>query len=339
MPRTASAPNFLGDGQIVFADRDYPDPGPGQLLLEVEANAVCGTDREQYYAGSECVPGHEAAGRVIATGPGTSTAAGTRGAVFLMDYCGRCRSCRAGYTNQCLAKRNDMGFTADGGYGPFEIVHETNFFAVPDELSGAEATLLLDVMGTGGHSLRRITRVRDDVESLFVAGAGPIGLGTLAMAKKRRGDDFPVYISDLSAWRRNFAQTLGGIPVDATDPDALTNLPEIDAAVDSTGRSAVRGSLVQLLGQRGVLACVGHGEGLSLTVSPDLIATERAVLGSEYFGYDEMAANLELLLAHREYFGRIITHTFPRAQIAEAFALFLAGETGKVIVLADGAQS
>ena len=98
MPRTASAPRFLGDGQIVFAEREYPDPGPGQLLLAVEANAICGTDREQYYEGSECVPGHEAAGVVIASGAGTRTPPGTRGAVFLMDYCGVCRSCQAGHT-------------------------------------------------------------------------------------------------------------------------------------------------------------------------------------------------------------------------------------------------
>jgi threonine 3-dehydrogenase len=336
MPREAQAPIFTGGGAIEFAPRTYPDPGPGELLLAVEANAVCGTDREQYYEGSECVPGHEAAGAVIVAGEGTRTPVGTRGAVFLMDYCGACRSCRLGFTNQCLAKRNDMGFTADGGYGPFEVVHETNFFAVPDELTGAEATLLLDVMGTGGHALNRIGLVRGDVESLFVSGAGPIGLGVLAMAKKRLGEDVPVYISDVSPWRLQFAsQQFGGIPVDARDESAMAALSDIDAAIDSTGKTAVRNAIIQLLGKRGVLACVGHGEGLTLTVSPDLIATERAVLGSEYFHYREMQDNLALLLAHREYFGRIITHRFPRSRVAEAFELFLAGETGKVVVLAD----
>jgi len=335
MPRSASAPTFVGDGRIVFADREYPDPGPGQLLLAVEANAICGTDREQYYEGSECVPGHEAAGTVIAAGEGTSTPAGTRGAVFLMDYCGTCRSCRSGHTNQCLAKRNDMGFTADGGYGPFEVVHETNFFAVPDDLTGPEATLLLDVMGTGGHALGRITRMREDVESLFVSGAGPIGLGVLAIAKTRWGSDLPVYISDVSPWRLRFAQALGGIPVDVRDPNAIKELDAVDAAVDTTGKTAVRESIIGLLGKRGVLACVGHGEGISLTVSPDLIATERTVMGSEYFRYAEMADNLALLLAHREYFGKIITHRYPRAQISEAFELFLAGETGKVVVVGE----
>jgi threonine dehydrogenase-like Zn-dependent dehydrogenase len=228
-----------------------------------------------------------------------------------------------------------MGFTADGGYGPFEVVHETNFFPVPDELTSVEATLLLDVMGTGGHALGRITRMREDTESLFVSGAGPIGLGVLAMAKKRFGDDFPVHISDVSPWRLNFAQQLGGIPIDVRDANAMDQLHDIDAAIDSTGKTAVREAIINVLGKRGVLACVGHGEGISLTVSPDLIATERTVMGSEYFRYAEMADNLSLLLANREYFGQIITHRIPRSQISEAFDLFLAGETGKVVVVGD----
>ena len=48
--------------------------------------------------------------------------------VFLMDYCGSA-GVVARFTNQCLAKRADMGFTHDGGYGPYEVVHESNFFA------------------------------------------------------------------------------------------------------------------------------------------------------------------------------------------------------------------
>jgi threonine 3-dehydrogenase len=228
-----------------------------------------------------------------------------------------------------------MGFTADGGYGPFEVVHETNFFPVPDELTAAEATLLLDVMGTGGHALGRIARMREDVESLFCAGAGPIGLGVLAMAKARFGQDFPVYISDVSPWRLRFAESLGGIPVDVRERHAMAELGDIDAAIDSTGKTAVREDIIGVLGKRGVLACVGHGEGLSLTVSPDLIATERTVMGSEYFRYAEMQDNLDLLLAHREYFGKIITHQMPRSQISEGFALFLAGETGKVVIVGE----
>jgi len=157
------------------------------------------------------------------------------------------------------------------------------------------------------------------------------------MAKTRFGSDFPVYISDISPWRLRLAESLGGIRSTSASrmpwPSYRTSTPQ------STRREKRRSGRASsdCWAKRGVLACVGHGEGLSLTVSPDLIATERTVMGSEYFRYSEMADNLALLLANREYFGQIITHQMPRSQIGEAFDLFLAGETGKVVVVGEPA--
>jgi threonine dehydrogenase-like Zn-dependent dehydrogenase len=71
----------------------------------------------------------------------------------------------------------------DGGYGQYELIHENVFFPVPDEFSATEATLLLDIMGTGGNAVERCQLMRPDIESLLVVGADPIGLGVLAMAK------------------------------------------------------------------------------------------------------------------------------------------------------------
>jgi threonine dehydrogenase-like Zn-dependent dehydrogenase len=332
MTRTALAPRFTGSGVITAAEHEYPDPGPGELLLRVAANAICGTDREQYFQGSAVVPGHEAAGVVAAAGPGTSTAVGTRGAVFLMDYCGSCRSCLLGATNQCLAKRADMGFTHDGGYGPYELVHESNFFAITDGIDIVNATMLLDVMGTSGHALSRAELVRPDIESIYIAGAGPIGVGLLVMAKLRYGDGVPVHISDVSPWRLSFAESFGGIAVDASDPRALASVGSPDVAFDSSGKEVARRAALDILGKRGALVCVGHGETLTLDVSKDLLAPEHAVLGSEYFRFDEMAANLTLLERHQDVISRVISHRMPIEQLSEAFELFLSGETGKVVV-------
>jgi threonine dehydrogenase-like Zn-dependent dehydrogenase len=327
-----TAPAFDGNGEITFGERAVRDPGPGELLVRVYANAICGTDREQYLNGSDVVPGHEAAGVVAAAGVGTTVAEGTAGVVFLMDYCGACRSCRLGYTNQCLAKRADMGFTEDGGYGPYEVVHESNFFPVGPGLGAAEATLLLDVMGTSGHALERAQLVRPDIESVFIAGAGPIGLGLLAMCKVTFGHDFAVRISDVAPRRLDLARALGGETVDARDEEAMRTLPPSDVAFDSTGKQVARQAAIAALGKRGVLVCVGHGETLTLDVSPDLIAAERAVLGSEYFRYEELPRNLDLLRGHREYLGKIITHRRDVSEIGEAFASFFGGETGKVVI-------
>ena len=337
MTRTALAPRFMGAGKIELVERSVPEPGSGQLLLRVRANAICGSDRDQYYNGSEVIPGHEAVGTVEGAGPGTSTEIGTTGAVFLMDFCGQCRSCVLGLTNQCLAKRADMGFTHDGGFGPHELVHETNFFPVPNDISPVEATLLLDVMGTSGHAIRRGRLVRPDLESIYIAGAGPIGLGLLVVARLTLGEEIPIHITDLSPWRRRYAARLGGIPVDPGDAAAIEALPPSDIAFDSTGKQVARQAALKALGQRGVLVCVGHGETVTLDVSADLIAPERAVLGSEYFQFSELSSNLALLQANRDALSAVITHTYPIEQLTDAFAAFLGGETGKVVVTQDSA--
>jgi threonine dehydrogenase-like Zn-dependent dehydrogenase len=211
-------------------------------------------------------------------------------------------------------------------------VHESNFFAVEERLSPSEATLLLDVMGTSGHAIGRAQLVRPDIESAYIAGAGPIGLGLLAMCKIVYGKDFPVRISDISPWRLDFARTFGAETVDALDPEAMRELEPSDVAFDSTGKQSARRAAVEALGQRGTLVCVGHGETITLAVSPDLIATERAVLGSEYFRYEELPKNAELLRDNRDYLRRIITDEVDVADIAQAFRKFFAGETGKVVI-------
>ncbi len=330
-------PRFVGESRIEFGERPEPVIGPGQLLVQVKANALCGSERGQFLRGSSVTPGHEAAGIVAAAGQGTRTPVGTLGAIFLMDYCGACRSCRLGCTNQCLAKRGDMGFNRDGGYGPLEMIPESLFFPVGDGISAAEATLLLDIMGTGGHSVARAQRIRPDIETVLIAGAGPIGLGVLAMARLRLGPSVPIAISDYVPYRLQLAERMGGLPIDLRASDLASGLrghriPRADAAFDTTGKQKARQQALDTLDNRGVLVCIGHGEGLALEVSRDLIAPERAVLGSEYFRFDEFTVNLALLREHRAYLAQIITHRLPVAEIQHAFELFFAGDTGKVLI-------
>jgi threonine dehydrogenase-like Zn-dependent dehydrogenase len=285
--------------------------------------------------GAPVTPGHEAAGVVVAAGTKTKTPVGTNGAVFLMDFCGECRNCRQGSTNQCLHKRGDMGFNRDGGYAEYELVNENIFFP-SGEIAGADATLLLDIMGTGGHAISRGLLAHRDVQSVLVSGAGPIGLGVLAMAKLLLGD-LPVAITDVVSYRLALAEQMGGLPINLkqTTVDAglkQHGLEHVDFAIDTSGKEMARQASLDALDKRGVLVLVGHGEGIRMDVSSQMIAPERAVLGSEYFRFDELPANLELLRRHRDYLSQIITHRFPLADIQHAFELFFKGDTGKVII-------
>jgi threonine 3-dehydrogenase len=335
--KTMRIPLFVGNGKIEFGEKQVPTPAQGQLLLQVKANALCGSDRSQFYDGDKTTPGHEASGFIVAAGPGTQTPIGTPGVVFLMDYCGDCRSCKLGLTNQCLHKRADYGFTHDGGYGPYMLVNENVFFAIDPLIPLTEATMLLDIMGTGGHAIKRAKLVHPDIQSVLVAGAGPIGLGVLAMAKLLLGKDIPVFITDFVPYRLELAERLGGIPVNLkeqqlTDVLKANGFQGLDTAIDTTGKGAARRSSLDALNQRGVLICVGHGEGLDLKVSPDMIATERAVLGSEYFQFNELEENHRLIKENLSYLSQIITHRYGVEDIQEAYELFFKGDTGKVII-------
>lgn len=333
-----TVPHFVGGREIRTTTRKVPEPGPGQLLLQVKANALCGSERGQFFHGTETTPGHEAAGVVVATGVGTTTPIGTPGVVFLMDFCGTCRSCRQGYTNQCLQKRGDMGFNRDGGYGVYELVHENIFFPVPEEIPLTDATMLLDVMGTGGHAIKRAKLVHPDIESVLITGAGPIGLGLVAMAKLLLGDDLPVLISDMVPYRLELAERLGAKPILLTERSLAEGLkhhgiPATDVAIDAAGKASVRAECLGLLAHRGVLVCVAHGEGLPIEhVSRDLIPHELTIIASEYFAFHELTQNLPLLERYQSYLSPIITHRFGVAEIQQAFDLFFAGNTGKVVV-------
>ncbi len=337
IPSTVRVPCFVGDGKIDVIERRVQEPGPEELLIRVKANALCASERSQFMEGSSVTPGHEAAGVVVATGPGTRVAVGTPGVVYLMDFCGICRSCRLGYTNQCLQKRGDMGFTEDGGYGVYELVHESIFFPIDADLSLTEATLLLDVMGTTGHAIRRAQLMRPDIESVLVMGAGPVGLGVVALATLLLGADIPVLVADVVPYRLALAERLGGRPIHLGETDLMAAVRgwgpgAVDVAIDTSGKGVARRSALDVLAKRGALVCVGHGEDLRLEVSPDLIATERAVLGSEYFRYDELADNLELLRTNRSYLSQIITHRFGVGELQGAFEVFWRRETGKVVI-------
>lgn len=325
----AQAPQFIGDEAVSLVEREYANPRRGQLLIRVRANALCGSDRSLFSQGADTIAGHEFAGEVVEAGEGAITPLGTRGVVFLMAFCGECRHCLRGATNICLDKRGDVGFNRDGGLGPFALVEERTFFPIGDDIPFPLATMLLDVMGTSGHALDRAELVHSDIRSIHIAGAGPVGVGALVMAKIRYGDDVPVFVSDLSPWRLDFVESLGARPLRLED---VASMPPVDLAIDASGRTAAREAAVSRLATGGVLVCVGHGEEIRLNVSRDLIATEHAILGSEYFPFSDLPRSLELLRAHRDTIGRIVTHTYDVSEVQTAFRTFLGGESGKVVV-------
>lgn len=326
---------FHGAGRITVDDAAVPEPGAGDVLVRVHACALCGSDRGSWERGNRVTPGHEIAGTVVATGPGAATPIGSRGAIFLVAYCGACPMCRAGSRGACLNKEAMLGFDRDGGFAEYVDVPERCFLPIDDGLGLDDAAMLLDVTGTAMHALRRAGCVAAPPRSALVMGAGPVGLGCVLSL---RAVDVPEVVAvDVAPFRLTLAArlgaraVLGGDGAAAAVRDILADGPPL--VIDASGSAAAQRQALDLLAPGGRMVVLGHSRApLEVWTSRDLIQPEKTVLGSEYFDPSEFVPNQRLVLDGKLVPSAVITHRLPLDRIEEAYRLFWGGETGKVLV-------
>ena len=195
----------LGDpGQLSMTEKPVPAPQRAEVLVRIDAIAVCGTDLEIIYKGPPALingkqpfnqnftPGHEYMGTVVALGPGVDEyAIGDRVTVEIHAGCGQCKRCREGMYTSCHnygLNYGDVdkghranGFTTDGGFCEYAVNNINTLVHVPESMSDEEATLVV----TAGTSMYGLTELGGLVagESVAIIGPGPIGLLGVAVAK------------------------------------------------------------------------------------------------------------------------------------------------------------
>lgn len=195
----------LGDpDQLTYVDKPVPQPGPAEVLVRIDAIAVCATDLEIIHKGPPAMiqgglpfnknftPGHEYMGTVVKLGPGVDEfRLGDRVAVEIHAGCGRCERCREGMYTSCLNYGKNYGqvnkghrangFTTDGGFTQYAVNNVNTLVHVPDHISDEEATLIVTA-GTAMYGLD-VTAGLIAGQSVVVMGPGPIGLMGVAVAK------------------------------------------------------------------------------------------------------------------------------------------------------------
>src|SRR5258708_22405506 len=165
-------------GELLFGDKPVPVPKKAEVLVRIDAVAICATDLEIIYHGPPALilggmphnknftPGHEYMGTVVATGPGVDEyRIGQRVTVEIHAGCGQCKRCREGMYTAChnygLNYRDvdkghrAHGFTTDGGLCEYQVNNINTLVAIPDAMSGAEATLVV----TAGTALSGLTEL------------------------------------------------------------------------------------------------------------------------------------------------------------------------------------
>ena len=157
-----------------------PTPGPGEVLLRIEACAVCRTDLhvvdgELPDPALPLAPGHEIVGRVVERGPDTDRFAENArvGVPWLGWTCGVCSYCRAGAENLCV-QACFTGYTRQGGYAEFVVADQRFCFALPDRYDAVHAAPLLCAGLIGHRAYRQATEhpVAGDAMRLGLYGFG-----------------------------------------------------------------------------------------------------------------------------------------------------------------------
>lgn len=211
-----------------------PEPGPGELLVQVVACGVCHTELDEIEGRTPprtlpMVPGHQAVGTVVREGGGCALGLlGKRvGIAWIHSACGSCRWCRAGQENLCPDFRA-TGRDAPGGYAEYLTVPEAFAHELPGEIGDLEATPLL-CAGAVGYRALSLCRLENG-QRLGLTGFGASGHLVLQMARFLYPDS-PIYVFARSAGERAFAAELGAVWTGSTTDQPPKGL---DAIIDTT---------------------------------------------------------------------------------------------------------
>lgn len=342
---------FLGNRKIEIRNIPDPTPGPGEVVVQMKASGMCGSDLKFYRSapgeaqkslglGGDAEPfiaGHEPCGVVVARGPGVSEREAPIGQ-RVMDHhyagCGVCRHCRVGWSQLCREGIVVYGVTANGGHAEYLKVPARTLVPLPDELSFVEGAAVACGTGTAYGALRRMNLAGGSTLAVF--GQGPVGLSATLLGATMGARVIAV---ETNAERLELASQFGAdFSVDASREDALeaikelTNGEGVDLALDCTGIPAARVAAVRSAKTWGTVCFVGEGNDVTLDVSRDLLRKQLTLIGSWTFSAMGQADCAKFIADNRIDLEGIFTHRWTLDQVDEAYQVFDTQSTGKGVI-------
>lgn len=292
---------FHGPQDLRLEEVPTPSPGPGEVLVAVEASGVCGSDLHflDGTARTDHVPltlGHEVAGTIADPGD-SSLPAGLTVVVEVGAFCGDCRHCLAGSSNLCERARV-LGIDVDGGLAELVVAPAASVVARPHEVGPGAAATATDAGGTALHAVSRRGAVSDG-DAVVVIGVG--GLGAYGVQFARLAGASPVIAADREPNALELAAALGadetilveaGMSVGRT-VKMLTD-GGADVAIEFVGAAATVDAAVKSLRPGGRAVVVGVGIEPLATLPPVLWSNnEYELVGA----YGSLPGDVERVLA------------------------------------------
>jgi threonine dehydrogenase-like Zn-dependent dehydrogenase len=335
-----------GNSTVDIRSVRVPTPGHGEVLLQVKASTICGSDirciyREHLGKGPEgyqgVIAGHEPAGLIVEAGPGCRRfEAGDRVIVYHISGCGVCGDCRRGFMISCTSPyRRAYGWQRDGGMAEYMIAEEKDLIPLPDMLTYADGAQVACGFGTVYEGLEKIGINGND--AVLITGLGPVGLAAGALCRKLGAQK--IIGIDISTERLDLAHKLGLCDIVlASGPDNVAAVKDstdgngVERAIDCSANANARATAIRATRKWGKMVMIGEGGTVTFNPSPDIIHDQKTIYGSWVTSTWRMEELVEKLVRWELHPEEIITHRFALDQASEAYALMASGQCGKVAV-------
>lgn len=322
---------------------EVPRPGPREVLIQIRAMSICGTDLHIYawdpWARERIRPpiiiGHEFCGTVVERGEEvTEVEVGAYVSAESHITCGRCRQCRTGRRHLCQ-QTQIIGVDRDGCFAEYVALPAENLWVNPPDMP-PELASLQENFGNAVH-----TAFATDVSArdVLITGCGPVGLMTIAVV--RAAGARTIFATDISPYRLELARRMGA--------DYALNVAEVDVVEFVRSHTGGEGVdvLLEMAGaasaiDQGFRALADGGEvamlGLPSAPIPFDLANHVIFKGATVYGivgrriWDTWYRIRGLLSSKAVDLTPIITHRYPMDQFEEAIRVMRSGQSGKIVL-------
>ena len=338
---------FRGEKKIDLIDLPMPQIRDDEVLLEMKAAGLCGSDLHLFYTPSraekeagifglkfspDMIPGHEPCGQVVQVGSAVRhLKVGDRVAVAHISGCGNCINCRKGWDMHCPTKEI-YGGHIQGGYAEFMPARAKDCVVLPENISYQDGAFYTCGASTGFYSLRRGNLKGG--ETVLCVGLGPVGLAGAYFASMLGARVIGV---DISAERCRHALNFGvDVAINANEEDVqariadLTGGQGVELAIDYTGAPEGRITAIEAAGLWGRVVLIGFGKGYTnIETELHVIEKQLTITGAWVFSFPELQELVEFASQREISLSKFINKTVPISHGPELFAEFDRGSIGK----------
>lgn len=342
---------FPGERKVQFLDFPDPTPGPGEVVLEIKASGMCGSDLKFYRAvggasslglgkvSGPVIAGHEPCGVVAAVGAGVAEKQARVGMRVMQHHyrgCGVCEHCSTGWMQLCVEGVAEVyGVTGHGAHARYMKCPARTLVPLPDELSFDAGAAISCGTGTAWGALNRLGLQGNHTIAVF--GQGPVGLSATLLAAQMGAK---VIALDTSEERLARAKEFGAdVLINPLKTENvvqairdLTHGRGADTSLDASSSPLARAQAVRCVRTWGKACFVGEGDSVTLDVSSDLLRRQVTLMGSWTFSTVGQADCARYIADRGIDIDRLFTHRWKLEQAEEAYKLFDAQTSGKGVI-------